>query len=84
MNESCKGQDRTAQVFREGAWIDIPFREIEKGDTFRLFERDGSPVEGATACLAMDDPKPTPANEKVWGIEAHPIAGGTEGKPDDV
>ena len=38
-------EERSAVVFRDHIWHDVPFDSLLPGDVFRLFEADGSPVE---------------------------------------
>lgn len=35
---------RIVQVLRKNKWVTIPFNELKKGDTFRMFESNGEPV----------------------------------------
>lgn len=35
---------RIVQVLRKNKWVTIPFTELKKGDTFRMFEANGEPV----------------------------------------
>src|SRR5690554_2299133 len=35
---------RIVQVLRKNKWVTIPFTELKKGDTFRMFETNGKPV----------------------------------------
>ncbi len=36
-------------------WDEIPFEDIKKGDMFRSFEPDGTPVEGGCVFTALTD-----------------------------
>ena len=44
-------------MFKGGEWVETPMSGIKKGDIFRVFESDGSPVasEGATEFRAASD-----------------------------
>jgi len=35
---------RIVQALRKNKWVTIPFTELKKGDTFRMFEANGEPV----------------------------------------
>lgn len=37
---------RKIEVNKDGAWLPIPFENLHKGDTFRMFESTGEPVIG--------------------------------------
>jgi len=54
--ESPPIRDRKAQVQREGEWFDVPFMSVRAGDTFRLFESDGSEAaDGVGVSVAASD-----------------------------
>lgn len=36
---------RKCQVLKKGKWINSDLEKVQKGDTFRLFEADGTPVK---------------------------------------
>jgi len=44
---------RKAQVLIGGYWEDMPFMMLDAGDVFRLFEEDGSDVDGGQVCIAQ-------------------------------
>jgi len=49
-------------------WTEVSFEQLLKGDTFRLFESDGTPViddEGKSIFVATCDPY---VYRGVWGI----------------
>jgi hypothetical protein len=35
---------RTAQIRKDGQWVDISPENIKAGDLFRMFEPDGTPI----------------------------------------
>jgi len=37
---------RKIEVNRDGVWFPILFKDLHKGDTFRMFESTGEPVIG--------------------------------------
>ncbi len=50
-------QLRKVEVIRDGKWVETPLREVVTGDTFRMFEPDGEPVEdqGQREFIASSD-----------------------------
>jgi len=57
----------------QGQWKQIPFQNIQAGDTFRLREETGELVDAGTeyeVCAAMGYPF---LNGTVWTINAQPI-----------
>jgi hypothetical protein len=52
---------RKCQVFKNDEWVDSDLSLVKKGDTFRLFEDDETPVkdkQGRTEWLALKDAVP--------------------------
>jgi hypothetical protein len=50
---------RTVQVNRDGIWKEISFKELNKGDNFRMFEETGEPVidlNGETIFYSTSEP----------------------------
>ena len=50
---------RTAEVFWNGRWFPTEFDKVKKGDTFKLFEPDGTLVrdkDGNAVLVAVSDP----------------------------
>lgn len=49
---------RTVERLTDGEYVKIPFQELKKGDTFRMFNPDGEPViwKEDTIFYAMGDP----------------------------
>ncbi len=62
-------EPRKIEVLRNNVWVTIKLTEVKKGETFRLFEPDGTPVshKGKTEFLAKEDGKDTVIGEKLVG-----------------
>jgi hypothetical protein len=56
----CEKKDATGQ------WVDVAFRDLKKGDVFRLFEPDGRLVDGDEEVTAASDAYET---NGVWSIQ---------------
>lgn len=48
-----------------------PFQNLRKGDQFRLFEADGTPVDDGGLCVALEDPFTT--EQGVLGVRCDPV-----------
>ena len=51
--------NRTVQVYDNGIWVDVEFKELNKGDRFKLFESTGEPVaspDGISEWIASSNP----------------------------
>lgn len=68
-----KGNDRYAEVLREGKWLECTMKDLKAGDIFRVFEPDGTPLEanGKTEFVADCDAFPNNTIPGTWAIEAH-------------
>ena len=70
---SGEKKDRKVQVLDGDVWVDLKFEEMKKGHIFRMFEPDGTPVQGQcefageTEFLAAEDAHLT---GDVWGLKA--------------
>jgi hypothetical protein len=58
--------ERKAEKFTGERWEPVVFSDLKRGDIFRLFESDGTPVDGGEACVAHAD---AVLRDLVWGIE---------------
>lgn len=60
---------RKIEVLRHKEWFHIVITDIKKGETFRLFEPDGTPVsnKGHTEFIAKEDGKDTVVGGKLVG-----------------
>lgn len=50
---------RKIEVNRDGVWFPILFKDLHKGNTFRMFESTGEPViddKGNTDFIAISEP----------------------------
>ena len=50
---------RSVEILVDGEWLPIEFKNIKKGDTFRLFESTGEPAlgeDGGTEFIAASNP----------------------------
>lgn len=50
---------RTAEIYRDECWVPTDFDKVKKGDTFKLFEPDGTLVRdqnGNAVLVAVSDP----------------------------
>lgn len=59
-------RERKAEKFTGERWEPVPFSTLKRGDIFRLFESDGTPVDNSEACVARAD---AVLQDSVWGIE---------------
>lgn len=57
---------RVERLEADGSWADVALKDIRKGDRFRMFEPDGSPVDGGVVSTALGDPYPT---VRTWGVQ---------------
>ena len=57
---------RKAEKFTGERWEPISFETLKKGDIFRLFEEDGTAVDGGRASVALGDAYPCGST---WGVE---------------
>ena len=57
-----------AQVLVRGLWKRMEFPELERGDLFRLYEDDGTPVDGGEVHIADAEPF---ERESLWAVKAH-------------
>lgn len=51
--------ERVVNILVEGRWVATPFMLLKKGNVFRMYEHDGSPVIGAHGSMmfrATSDP----------------------------
>lgn len=46
---------RTAQVYQNDQWVDVPFMDLKKGDIFRLVEPNGVLADGGEEAIADTD-----------------------------
>lgn len=60
--KSLKPELRTAEVLVLDEWLNIPFENLKKGNTFRLTESTGELVSamGRTEFIAVSDAYPDP------------------------
>jgi len=77
---SVKKNTRTAEVLVNGYWQNMTFQRIGKGDVFRLFEEDGSPVDHGQVCIAEEPARAS--KDGVYGVKCKPL--GREEKPVDA
>jgi hypothetical protein len=62
-----------------GGWLRVEFKDLRKGDVFRLFEPNGKPdieEDGRPqVCVALSDPEPAEGGEGVqnYGIQTVPL-----------
>ena len=47
---------RSAEVLQNNEWTKVAFENLKEGDVFRLFEEDGSDVDGGEICKATSAP----------------------------
>jgi hypothetical protein len=68
---------RMIEIFNNGRWQTGIFRELQKGDVFRMFEPTGEPVKdgAATDFVAIDDAFLC-TRLKTWTINVEPFAEG--------
>lgn len=59
---------RIAQILTKDGWTAIEFMELKKGDTFRLFEYDGTQVADKYGNTAWDASSDAYINEDGTGI----------------
>lgn len=67
---------RSAEILINDEWLPIEFKNIKKGDTFRLFESTGEPVlskDGDTEFIAISNPYIAKG-----GVDGIDIKGGDE------
>ena len=49
-------QDRKTQIFKNGNWVNIEFKELKNGDKFKLFEFNGEEIKDEnTEFIAISD-----------------------------
>jgi hypothetical protein len=58
---------RKVQVFKDDNWEDTEVQSLKKGDRFRMFEEDGTPVVWDVKTEFIASSNPTTVNG-VWGI----------------
>jgi hypothetical protein len=46
---------RRCEVWDLGGWRDVRFEDLKKGDVFRMFEDEGTLVDGDERCTAVSD-----------------------------
>lgn len=69
---------RSVEILINDEWLPIEFKNIKKGDTFRLFESTGEPVlseDGDTEFIAISNPYITKG-----GVDGIDIKGGDKDK----
>ena len=54
----------------DGTFEQISFRELKKGDTFRLEEPDGEPVDAGRIFIALSDALPPEARPPTFQADA--------------
>ena len=59
--------DRRVERVDGATYVPIEFEEIKKGDAFRMFEPDGTPVDGGRVIIADGDAF---FDGQTWGIQA--------------
>jgi len=70
-------QDRRAEKFIDGAWCPVPFEGLRKGDVFRVFEPDGTPVDEGLSARALTDA--VRDEHGVWGLQCVHLPGLIDG-----
>jgi len=65
---------RKCEKLIDGVWILTPFRDLKKGDVFRLFESSGERV-GGPRCrwIAESSCGPMKGNRDLYGITAKQV-----------
>ena len=61
---------RDVEVFRNCKWDAINFEDLKKGESFRMFEKDGETVfdlSGNTVFYSISEPYKN--NEGIWAID---------------
>ena len=62
--------DRKCEILRQGQWRELPFYDLERGHVYRLFEEDGTAVDGGEVCLALSDAY---QDDGVWTVRSEPM-----------
>lgn len=68
---SERPQTRKAKRQVSGEWVDCAFEDLKKGDIFKVFEDDDTPIDSGQAYLASCDAFLDP--RKVWTIAGDPV-----------
>lgn len=63
---------RRTEVQRPDGWTAVPFETIRIGDVFRMFESDGTPVDGGAVFECVSDPVPCEPGEN-WGMAVEEV-----------
>jgi len=57
---------RRVEVLKKGNWIRCELSDLKKGNVFRMFESDGTPVAGGKQFTALSDPY---VDNGIWTIK---------------
>ena len=60
---------RRTEVLTHGQWREIHFKDLKKGDIFRLFEKTNEPVDNGEISIAMEDAE---FSRKVYAVHCEP------------
>lgn len=50
-------QSCTSESKIRAQWEEIPMSQLKEGHVYRMFEKDGEPVDGGEVCVALEDAK---------------------------
>ena len=70
---SAKLKNRVTEIWKDGGWKEIDFRDLHQGQTFRLWEPTGEYVGDF---MAASDPYIS--DENVWMVEVEEIEHGLQ------